>query len=210
MSGTREAVILLHGLWMNQYAMAYLGRALRRSGFTPAPLGYRSMRGTLDEHLAAIARRVASLPADVVHLVGHSLGGVVALRYLQGVPDARIGRTVMLGSPLAGALTPRALAQRPAGRFLLGVSREIFCSDFDVRIEPRFCVGSIAGSRKFGLGSLVSRLPGANDGVVTVEETRLPALADHLVLPVSHSGMLVSARVVRQVAAFLRQGRFDR
>jgi len=42
-----------------------------------------------------------------------------------------------------------------------------------------------------------------------VEETRLPGLAGHCVLETSHSGMLVSADVARQVAVFLRDGRFD-
>jgi hypothetical protein len=45
---------------------------------------------------------------------------------------------------------------------------------------------------------------------VTVDETRHPRLADHLVLPVAHSLMLVSAAVARQVAAFLAAGRFAR
>jgi hypothetical protein len=53
-------------------------------------------------------------------------------------------------------------------------------------------------------------VPEPSDGVVTVEETRLPGLSDHLVLPVSHSGMLISQEVARQTAAFLRDGRFER
>jgi pimeloyl-ACP methyl ester carboxylesterase len=191
-------------------AMSYLGYALRGAGFSTASLRYRSMRGSLPEHMEAVARRVASLDAEVVHVVAHSLGGVVALRYLQGAPDARIGRCVMLGAPLSGAMTARSLAQRPLGRRMLGASRAILCADFDTRVDARLCLGSIAGSRPLGLGSLVSTFGEPNDGVISVAETKLPSLADHLVLPVSHSGMLVSAPVARQVIAFLRHGRFER
>jgi len=53
-------------------------------------------------------------------------------------------------------------------------------------------------------------VPEPSDGVVTVDETRLPGLSDHLVLPVSHSGMLISREVALQTAAFLRYGRFER
>ncbi|HZP89005.1 MAG TPA: hypothetical protein VFB54_19495, partial [Burkholderiales bacterium] len=70
-------------------------------------------------------------------------------------------------------------------------------------------VGVIAGTRRFGLGCVFVTLQGPNDGVVTVEETRLPGLTDHLVMPVTHSGMIVSARVARQVGVFLKTGRFD-
>ena len=75
---------------------------------------------------------------------------------------------------------------------------------------PSGCqVGVIAGMRQVGLGRMVVQLEGANDGVVRVEETRLPGLADHRVLPVSHSGMLLSRQVARQCALFLRHGKFE-
>ena len=59
------------------------------------------------------------------------------------------------------------------------------------------------------LGMLVApELPEPHDGAVAVEETRLPCARDHIVLPVSHSGMLLSQAVAEQAAAFLRDGRF--
>jgi hypothetical protein len=71
--------------------------------------------------------------------------------------------------------------------------------------------GAIAGNRRFGLGRLIGLdVPLPNDGVVAVEETRHPQLADHLVMRVSHSEMLVSAAVAREVAAFLATGSFAR
>jgi len=53
------------------------------------------------------------------------------------------------------------------------------------------------------------RLPGSNDGVVRLEETEVAGMRDRIVLPVSHSGMLVSARVAREVAVFLERGAFN-
>ena len=43
---------------------------------------------------------------------------------------------------------------------------------------------------------------------VAVAETRLPGATAHLTLPVSHTGMLLSARVAREVGSFLDHGRF--
>ena len=205
-----EAVLLLHGLWMNRLVMLYLERSLERAGFRAVSLAYRSMRGTPDEHMAAVARQIASIPADTVHLVGHSLGGVVALGYLAGDPDKRIGRAVLLGAPVSGSQAARAVADWPGGYLMLGRSTDIWRSDTRVELDATACVGAIAGSRPFGLGSVLMDVPEPSDGVVTVEETRLPGLSDHLVLPVSHSGMLISGEVARQTAAFLRNGRFER
>ncbi|MGE8262480.1 MAG: alpha/beta hydrolase, partial [Stenotrophomonas sp.] len=50
----------------------------------------------------------------------------------------------------------------------------------------------------------------ASDGTVALDETQLPGLADHCVIPASHSGLVFSPDAARQTAAFLRDGRFRR
>ena len=210
MNAPRESVLLIHGLWLNGLAMLYLNHALERQGYAPDTFDYHSMRGTLAEHVAALAERVRHTPGDVVHLVAHSLGGIVALSYLGGTHDARVRRAVLLGSPVRGSEAARTLARWPAGDWLLGRSIDIWLSEFRARLDTGASVGAIAGSTPFGLGSVFMHLPGPSDGVVMVEETRLEGLADHIVLPLSHSGMLVSDELAQQVACFLREGRFAR
>lgn len=206
----REAVLLLHGLWMNSVAMLYLALALDDAGFATESLDYHSMRGTLPEHVGALAERVAGTAAGTVHLVAHSFGGIVALEYLQGARDPRIGRVVLLGSPVGGSQAARAFADQPGGEFMLGRSTDVWRTGNRAQLDATVCVGAIAGSSPFGLGSMFMDVPDPSDGVVTVEETRLPGMSDHLVLPVSHSGMLISHEVAQQTAAFLRNGRFER
>jgi pimeloyl-ACP methyl ester carboxylesterase len=203
-------VLLLHGAWMNGWVMAYLAHALRWEGFAAQTLTYRTMRGTLEEHLARVAKRIAALESPRVHLVGHSLGGVIVLRYLQRRPDDRIGRAVLIGAPVAGCRAAEDLAQRAGGEFLLGTSLGVWRAPVDVSLDPRFQVGVIAGTGALGLGRLVTRLPRPNDGVVCLDETKFPAMRDHLVLPIGHTLMLASPRVARETAAFLKTGRFLR
>ena len=74
--------------------------------------------------------------------------------------------------------------------------------------QPRE-LGIIAGSQRLGLGQLFADFEEDNDGTVGVSETRMPGATDHLVLPVSHLGMLVSARVAHEIGLFLTQGRFS-
>jgi len=205
-----EVVLLLHGAWMNRWVMGYLAHALRGEGFAVQALSYRTMRGTLAEHLARVAERIAALEAPRVHLVGHSLGGVIVLRYLQRAADKRVRRAVLLGAPVAGCRAAADLAQRAGGELLLGASLGVWREPVDVSVDPRFEIGAIAGTVAFGLGRMVTRLPKPNDGVVCVDETNFPALRDHLALPVGHTVMLASPRVARQTAAFLRTGAFRR
>jgi hypothetical protein len=44
---------------------------------------------------------------------------------------------------------------------------------------------------------------------VSVAETKVPGLADHLELPVSHTGLVLSRKVADAIDAFLRSGRFQ-
>ena len=71
-------------------------------------------------------------------------------------------------------------------------------------------LGVIAGNVPFGLGRLVARLPKPNDGVVRVDETRVPGAKESIVLRINHTGMLVSPAVARAACAFLRNGSFRR
>lgn len=208
--GDPEAVLLLHGLWMNRFVMGYLAHALKRAGFAAQAMGYRAMRDTLDADVRGLATRVAELDAPRVHLVGHSLGGVVALRYLQRNPDVRIGRVVLLGAPVAGCRAAERFARLPGGRLLLGRSMSAWRGPFDTSLDSRHEVGVIAGTRPLGLGRIVTRLPAPNDGVVCLDETQLPGMRDFLALPLGHAAMLASSRVARQTAAFLGTGAFRR
>ena len=99
-------VVLVHGLWFGAWSMRLLGRRLRRAGFATLSFRYRSIRGALDEHAAALAEYAAAAGGEVRHFVAHSLGGLVTLRMLAGHPELPAGRVVLLGSPVKGSRNP--------------------------------------------------------------------------------------------------------
>jgi pimeloyl-ACP methyl ester carboxylesterase len=204
----REAVILVHGLWMRGWVMQGLRLQLARRGYAASTFTYPSMGQSLDEHARRLAGRIAELQAPVIHLVGHSLGGLVILRCLREHGERRIGRVVLIGTPVRACIAGRRMEHLPAGKRLLGASRDIW-RGLPELFRPRCELGVIAGSRPWGLGRMLMRLPGTNDGVVRLEETEAAGMRDRIVLPLSHSGMLVSAQVAREVAAFLKRGAFD-
>jgi len=71
-------------------------------------------------------------------------------------------------------------------------------------------VGVVAGTTPLGLGRIVTRFAGPNDGTVALSETQIPGAADHIAVPVNHTALVTSMLVAKQVDAFLRQGQFRR
>jgi pimeloyl-ACP methyl ester carboxylesterase len=190
-------------------SMRVLSARLAARGYAVQQFNYPSVRGSLDDNAAALERFVAAVPGDVVHLVGHSLGGVLIRALLErGVPQ-RMGRVVYLGSPLRGSRTARRVARLPGGYFIAG--RTLL--EHDARGGfTEWCAGveagGIAGALAFGAGLLVGPFGEPNDGTVAVAETQVEGLADHIVLRVSHVALLWSKLVGEQVEHFLEHGRF--
>ncbi len=205
-----EIVVLLHGLWMPAAVMLPLAWRLDGRGFHTRLFGYPSMRAGLLENAERLARFVVALNAEKVHLVGHSLGGLVILCMLEREPALPPGRVVLMGPPYRDTYAGRVLAGHSIGTHMLGLSMREWLEMPKPASVPGREIGVIAGSLSIGLGRVVAdRLPAPNDGVVTVAETEIDAACDRIVLPVSHATMLLSHHVARQTGVFLRDGRFD-
>jgi pimeloyl-ACP methyl ester carboxylesterase len=207
-SSLNESVLLVHGLWMRGITMHWLATRLRSRGFEPRTFENFSLLQDTDAVVARLADALRERPGT--HVLAHSLGGLLALRAAEQVGADNIGRIVCMGSPLAGSRAAATIAAKlPAGAQLVGHNRALLESGVD-HIPKGVEVGAIAGCVPHGLGGFVAHFDGEHDGSVAVAETRLPGLADRIVLRASHSGLLFSDAAVRQAAAFLRAGRFER
>lgn len=203
-----ERAVLVHGLWFGAWAMGRLANRLGEANFIPLHFRYASISAGLAGHARRLHEFCLEHCDEGLHFVAHSLGGLVVLNMLAGFGSLPPGRVVLLGSPLAGsAVARKAGAIRLTRRLFgpVGPSLEAGYAGFPEGWE----VGMIAGSRGLGLGLLVGGAGGPNDGTVAVAETQHRQLRDHLVLPVTHSGMLFSREVARQAVSFLSAGHFD-
>ena len=209
---SHETVVLVHGLWMNGLELSLLGQRLRRDhGYRVRTFSYPTLHGDA----AAICRALADFAGEAagegrVHFVGHSLGGVLVYRTLADCAAARFdGNAVLLAAPLNGCKAARGAAQWPALRPLLGtLVMDELAEPPPRRWDGGRPLGVIAGTLRMGTGQFFAHFDEDNDGTVAVGETRIDGLADHLVLPHSHFGMLYARDVAENVAHFLRHGRF--
>jgi pimeloyl-ACP methyl ester carboxylesterase len=218
LSANARTVVFVHGLWMTGHESILMRRELKRLLDAEALVfSYRSVADDVAANADALAQFLRPLGSDEVHLVGHSLGGLVILKFLENelaqpsAPALPPGRVVLMGSPLQGIAVARSLSRFPLLKAALGRG---IVGEADLSKVRRWRgardVGVIAGSVSLGFGRLFADLPEPNDGTVAVEETMLDGAADHIVLPVSHTGMVFSPVVAQHAADFLRNGRFSR
>ena len=186
-----------------------LRRRLADAGFAPHQYSYPSLFHAIEDNSAGLWTMIEALQGRPFHLVAHSLGGIVVMQTLHRHGHAALQRVVTLGSPLTGSATARRMDRHALSRWPLGHARQALL-DGAPPLPAGIQVGSIAGNMALGMGRLMSpgqRQPG--DGSVSIAETRPAGLSDHITLPLSHSGLQLSALAAAQTIAFLRHGRFD-
>lgn len=209
-----EGVVLLHGLARSARSMEPMAAALREAGFVVVNQGYPS-RSAAVSNLTAYLDQALADPALAtcprIHLVTHSMGGIVVRhRLAQGVPP-RLGRHVMLGPPNQGSevvdkiggWAPFRWINGPAGNEL-GTGPDGPASLGPARIET----GIIAGRWTInGINSLM--IPGPDDGKVAVEHTKLDGMKDHIVLRTAHPFLMRNRDAIALTIRFLRTGSFS-
>jgi pimeloyl-ACP methyl ester carboxylesterase len=206
----KTVVVLLSGLWTPARATLLLQRHIERAGLRCVRFGYASARAGLDENAQRLASFVQTLAATSVYIVGHSLGGVIALHAAAAHVLPNVRRIVMLGSPYGDSYAARSLARWRFGRWMLGKTVPAWLACTKPRAPEGIEVGVVTGTLGVGIGMLVAPgMPRPHDGVVCAAETRVPGMSAQVELPVSHIGMAFSGRVGRAIVSFLLHGRFD-
>jgi pimeloyl-ACP methyl ester carboxylesterase len=207
-SDKAETVILIHGLWMHGFVMLPHQHWVRTGGFAARRFSYPSWRNSLADNVDLLSSFVNKTPGAVIHIIAHSLGGLVTLEMLSHEPDARIRRIVLMGTPYSGCHGGRTLATRPVLGRLVGRTFKDWFGQPRPTLQTAVEIGVIAGTRPIGLGRMIPGLARPSDGVVAVDETHISTAKDSIELNVSHSGMLVSRACAEQITGFLRTGRF--
>lgn len=213
-----DGVVLLHGLGRTSGSMRLLERRVAKAGFRTLSIRYPSTREPLPaiiEKLEPDMRRFASSLEGRVHVVTHSLGGLVARALLTRQRPPNLGRVVMLAPPHGGSEWVDMLERYRLASKILGPNSQYLVTrrkaDLDLHLgDISYELGIIAGDRPIDrlIAPFLIRTP--HDGKVSVASTKVAGMTDHLILPVGHPMMPFHPHVARQAITFITSGMFDR
>lgn len=210
-----ELVVLAHGLGRSDWAMWRFAERLENAGYKVCRLDYDTLGESVSSVLAQTSKQIDAciVNAPKVHFVGHSLGGLITRAYLQNnrdkITQERLGEVVLMGTPNKGS----ELADHFNDSWLMeiagGVTQAMMTGENSLGNnldELELSFGVIAGTESSSLTN--DKFTGPNDGLVSVESTKLKNMRDFITIKVNHAQMRYNADVAAQTIHFLQQGAF--
>lgn len=214
-----DTVVLLHGIRRTSASMRKFEKYLQTEGYITRNVNYPSTRYPI-ERLAEILTAEVEDAAESngegrIHLVGHSMGGLVIRAMLKNYRPSNLGRVVMIGTPNNGSQVADFLKKVPLYKAAYGPAGQQLVTDqstfADIFGPVDFELGIIAGTRTIDpVSSLIIGYQVTNDGKVTVESTRLVGAADHIAIAANHTFIPSNKVMWAQALSFLRDGKFLR
>ena len=208
-----KVVIMIHGIGRSVKTFSKAKDAFSKAGYHPILFSYPSTRMSIVKSAKYLKLVIQSLQGvEEIHFLTHSMGGLLVRAYLLDPnKDPRISRMVMVATPNQGAILADQVKNwkifqvfwGPAGQ-QLGTSADNFISKLPV---PPFEFGIIAGGRGNNKG-YNPIIPGDDDGVVGVENTKLNGAADFNCIRSIHTTICSHPDVISQAIRFLQGGAF--
>ncbi|WP_319524462.1 alpha/beta fold hydrolase [uncultured Desulfosarcina sp.] len=211
-------VILLHGMGRGCRSMSKMADHLADSGYTVVNLDYPSTGADIETLSSGVVAEAVETcrsknPEAPIHFVTHSLGGILVRHYLQNHSLPPGSRVVMLSPPNHGSEVADLLKDFFLYRWIMGPAGQQLGTSAGAlpnRLGPvDVPVGIITGDRSLEPW-FSSRVPGPDDGKVSVARARLPEMADFLVVHRSHGFIMNGPEVIEQTIHFLRHGKFKK
>ena len=199
-----------------KFSMRNVAAYLEEKGYKTMNISYPSTKESIpviaETHIKQAIETCVNQGAEKVHVVTHSLGGIVIRQYLQSHSLPEGSRVVMLGPPNKGSEVADFLMDFSIYKWIMGQAGQSLGTADDSFVNTLGPVsediGVIAGTRTIDpISSFI--IPGPDDGKVSVESTRLDEMTDFIRIPRSHPFMASSTTILHQIHHFLKCGWFD-
>ncbi|MCK5708636.1 MAG: alpha/beta hydrolase [Candidatus Aureabacteria bacterium] len=215
-SESKEYVVLLHGLGRTSISMKKMEKYLNEKGYIVINFGYASVIHDIDKVSIKLDKVIKDECKDTnkkINFVTHSLGGIVVRYYLKDKKNKRTGRVVMLAPPNKGSEIADWLKNKTFCKWIAGPTAWQLGTDPDsipmALGNVQFDLGVIAGNKSV-LPFLSSKIPGEDDGAVSVERAKVSGMKDFIKVHSTHTFIMNDKKVQDQVDHFFRNGMFKK
>ena len=208
---SRHLVLLVHGIAPKPGTFTAMDRALDAAGYDAAAISYPSTRDAIEAHAAGLEALLNQVEGTTkVSFVTHSMGGLVVRQLLHrnGAWKDRLemGRIVQIAPPHLGSEIAEWAADLKPYKWILGNAGQQLTPGNAARIPLlKHSFAIIAGGKKDGEG-FNPLLPGDDDGVVRVAETKLPGTQQFLLVKATHTALVSNPETIQATINFLKRG----
>lgn len=200
MSHDGEAIVLVHGLWMKPWTFYAFKRYFMAKGYHVYRFGYKTTKQEINKSSDQLAAFVNSRPQETVHLLGHSMGGILSVRAAENI--RKKGKIALLASPINGSQVAKKMAKSSWQKRLLHWAIEPLTHGVESVKTNRSCQ-MVMGNWPIGIGRLVYHFDEPSDGTVAVSETQADWLDKHHVINTNHLGILRNKQAMDLTWQFL-------
>ncbi|MBP7190120.1 MAG: hypothetical protein KA998_02615 [Rickettsiaceae bacterium] len=211
-ASNQECVVLLHGWAKSGRCMIPVEESLTKEGYKVQNITYPTRYYKIEDIVNKyIYPNVKTEGCTKLHFVGHSLGGIVTRYYIEKYRPKNLGRVVLIGSPSKGSeivdkISGPYFINKILGPAVLELStHSTFLSSLK---NPDYDLGIISGDISLNPFTSIFILPGPDDGIVSLESTKVEGMKDQITLSSTHVMILKNHTTHEEISCFLENGRF--
>lgn len=202
-----QTVVLLHGMGRGRASLWVLETRLKTAGFRTVNFPYITHARSLDQLSDDLIKFIKeNVKTPTYCIIAHSLGNIIVRNSFHRELPPGLKRIVMLAPPNRPADLARAFKDNPVYRWVTGESGQQLASDefYKNLPVPTAEFGVIAGDRG---QSITFKEP--NDGVITVESTKLDGMKAWVLVHQAHTFIMNSRQAAQLAVRFIEHGDFD-